>query len=190
MGCWRYIVLSWHPMHWYVYIFNIYELLTINLYIYTYKVIIQPYLVLLVSVSSVWKHKIDNLELRMQVSSQVGECIEWDCAVTWVSPRDLLVFAFFAWFDWTLLSRMLGRCNFGHFFFQILFNHFSPLQNHIGRERIRGGTCSDGTASGGRFAKARSSGTMGRFSWVCFQTWLSRAEALYQHILGFSSPLQ
>ena len=25
----------------------------------------------------------------------------------------------------------------------------------------------DGTASGGRFAKARSSGNMGRFSWVC-----------------------
>ena len=48
----------------------------------------------------------------------------------------------------------------------------------------------DGTASEGKWAKARSSGNMGRSSWVCLQTWLFQAEALYQCILGFSLPLQ
>ena len=110
------------------------------LWIYVYKVTTWPYLVLLVSVSLVWKHKISKLELWVQVHSQVRERIEGDHVVTWVGLSDLLVFPLFAQFDWALLSWVFGRCNFGHFFFQVLFGYFSPFQNYIVWKRIRGGT--------------------------------------------------
>ena len=103
------------------------------------------------------------------MSSQVGECIKQDHAVTQAGPRDLLVFAF--------LLDLIGPCLVGHLEGVTLANSSKYCLATFALSKMilaeRGSEVEaevDGTASGGRFAKARSLGNMGRFSWVCFQT--------------------